>query len=146
MDHCCISVEQVYGKPNPVIPEGYKKIDFRPFRVGDFVLLTYAPGVVSKEIEKGENSYGRPYIILEKLPPKPEVIEQQYYTYNPPPKTLGLWHVYATYTVSIPAGYKFLTFRPPTSGEYFLTVDFTVEKACEGSHGKDSPRIILLKN
>jgi len=143
---CCISICDVYGESNPKIPEGYKKIDFRPYKAGDVVLLTWSKCAVEvAEGDPSDSSYGRPYIILEKLLPKPEVIENKYYRYTPEPKIVTVWDVYHSYAVGIPQKYKYVDFRPPTSGEYYIAVDFTVEKAGVGSHGKESPRIILEK-
>jgi hypothetical protein len=139
MDNCCISVAQVYEKPNPKIPEGYRKIDFRPYKKGDTVLTTSESVCVV-----GGSSYGRPFIILEILPPKPEVIERAEYAYTPQPKTIRLKDIYGV-SVQIPTGYKYLAFRPPLSGDYYISVDFCVEKAVTGSHGKEDPRIIVEK-
>ena len=139
---CIIEVEQVYGEANPKIPEGYKQIDFRPYKTGEFFRLRGGGGAYCAQ---ADDAFGRPYIILEKLPPNPEVIENKYYSYTPDLKIVTVWDVYHSYGIGIPPRYKYVDFRPPTSGEYYIAVDFTVEKGGAGSHGKESPRIILEK-
>ena len=142
MDNCCISVEQVYEKPNPKIPEGYRKLDFRPYKKGDTVLTTSESAYVV-----GGSSYGRPFIILEKLPPKPEVIDRgKCYTYEV--KTYEAKSVGDIYKqdVTIPTGFKFKAFRPPIQGDWFISTWLeAIQARYKPINGEDQPRIILEK-
>jgi len=138
---CCISICDVYGESNPKIPEGYKQIDFRPYKTGEFFRLRGGGGAYCAQ---ADDAFGRPYIILEKLPPKPEVISTAEYTYISQPRILLLKNIYGS-SVQVPIGYKYVAFRPPTQGEYFIALDFSVELACNYSHGNEDPRIIVEK-
>lgn len=152
MDYCCISVEQVYGESNPKIPEGYKQIDFRPYKKGDTILtesISSKGNGVALVVEHSTSSYCRPYIILEKLPPKPkpEVIESSvshaYEVTKTEFKTVG--EVYNK-DVTIPTGFKFKTFRPPAWGDWYIaTWCEAVYANATPIHGDDQPRIILEK-
>jgi hypothetical protein len=107
-----ISIEDVYGTA-PEIPEGYKVLDFRLPRKGEYYaayngywLLAYEDHIMAAAL---------PALILSKLP-DPVVVKMN--VENTIKTTVG--DIYDD-DVTIPTGYEFVDFRIPKPGELFLS-------------------------
>ena len=115
------------------IPKGYIVEAFRPPKSGE-LFLSDVGTVMQRHCTPYTND---PRFILKK---SPEIILGSEET------TISVKEVYGS-DVTIPEGWKFVRFGPPSGGDYYLnSLDPTMREYWDKFMGKlDSPRIIVTK-